>query len=554
MSSTTVSGVQILGKVQGAQSEILTEPALRFIAALHRTFESTRQELLSARQATQRLLDAGQTDKVWTFPPETAAIREDPTWICAPPAPGLEDRRVEITGPTDRKMVINALNSGAKTFMADFEDSSSPTFQNMLNGQVNLRDAIRRQIDSNIGGKEYKLKPVGQTAVLIVRPRGWHLDEPRVLVDGRPVSGGIFDFGLFIFHNGHELVKRGHGPYFYLPKMEHYKEARLWNDIINFSQDYIRMPRGTVRGTVLIETLPAAFQMDEILFELRQHSSGLNCGRWDYIFSFIKKRRAQAETTILPDRSSVTMETPFMDAYVRLLIRTCHRRKVAAMGGMSAQIPIKGDEKANEAAMAKVRADKLREVKAGHDGTWIAHPLICKIAMDIFNEHMHGPNQYHIHASPSTIAPEAPVLPSDLLNHQVVGGTITAAGVKANVEAALAYCAAWVSGNGCVPINYLMEDAATAEIARLQLWQWVKGGAKLDTTDVITGSYIDKVISDVAPSVTKIVNGINQQHVDIAAAYLSTQVKREWASDFLTSDLMPYLEAQDGGKWVRAAL
>ncbi|KAJ1305363.1 hypothetical protein OPQ81_000378 [Rhizoctonia solani] len=554
MSSSTVSGVQILGKVQGAQSEILTEPALKFIAALHRTFETTRQELLSARQATQRLLDAGQTDKVWTFPPETASIREDSTWICAPPAPGLEDRRVEITGPTDRKMVINALNSGAKTFMADFEDSSSPTFQNMLNGQVNLRDAVRRQIDSVIGGKDYKLKPVGQTAVLIVRPRGWHLDEPRVLVDGRPVSGGIFDFGLFIFHNGHELVKRGHGPYFYLPKMEHYKEARLWNDIINFSQDYIRMPRGTVRATVLIETLPAAFQMDEILFELRQHSSGLNCGRWDYIFSFIKKRRGQAESIVLPDRGSVTMETPFMDAYVRLLIRTCHRRKVAAMGGMSAQIPIKGDEKANEAAMAKVRADKLREVKAGHDGTWIAHPLICKIAMDVFNEHMHGPNQYHVHASPSTIAPEPPVLPSDLLNHQVVGGKITAAGVKANVEAALAYCAAWVSGNGCVPINHLMEDAATAEIARLQLWQWVKAEAKLDTTDVITASYIDKVISNVVPSVTKIVSGINQQHVDIAAAYLSAQVKREWASDFLTSDLMPYLEAQDGGKWVRAAL
>ncbi|CAE6411056.1 unnamed protein product [Rhizoctonia solani] len=542
MSSTSVSGVQILGKVQGVPPCALYSwsPLIPITSSGHTLGVARARLQVASSSPTYFVLSLVYLSSI----SETAAIREDPTWICAPPAPGLEDRRVEITGPTDRKMVINALNSGAKTFMADFEGENMPklnlsrrgTFQNMLNGQVNLRDAIRRQIDSNIGGKEYKLKPVGQTAVLIVRPRGWHLDEPRVLVDGRPVSGGIFDFGLFIFHNGHELVKRGHGPYFYLPKMEHYKEARLWNDIINFSQDYIRMPRGTVRATVLIETLPAAFQMDEILFELRQHSSGLNCGRWDYIFSFIKKRRGQAESTILPDRSSVTMETPFMDAYVRLLIRTCHKRKVAAMGGMSAQIPIKGDEKANEAAMAKVRADKLREVSAGHDGTWIAHPLICKIAMDIFDQHMPGPNQYHVHAAPSTIAPEAPVLPSDLLNHQVVGGKITAAGVKANVEAALAYCAAWVSGNGYVETVTQFP------------------GAKLDTTDVITGSYIDKVISEVVPSVTKIVNGINQQHVDIAAAYLSAQVKREWASDFLTSDLMPYLEVQDGGKWVRAAL
>ncbi|THG93203.1 hypothetical protein EW026_g7968, partial [Hermanssonia centrifuga] len=373
-----VAGVQILSKeAEQAQTQILTEDALKFLAALHRTFESTRQSLLVARTVAQQKIDAGNA---LDFPSETAHVRADPSWHCAPPAPGLEDRRVEITGPTDRKMVINALNS----------DANSPTFANMLNGQVNLGDAIRRKIDFETNGKSYKL--VEKPAILIIRPRGWHLDEPRVTVDNAPMSASIFDFALYFFHNAKELVARGAGPYFYLPKMEHYLEARLWNDIFNFSQSYIGMPHGVIRGTVLIETLPAAFQMEEILFELRQHSSGLNCGRWDYIFSFIKKRRAD-RTAVLPDRKDVTMEVPFMDAYVRLLIQTCHKRKVAAMGGMSAQIPIKEDPKANEIAMAKVRADKLREVKNGHDGTWIAHPLINKIAMDVFNEHMLGPNQ-----------------------------------------------------------------------------------------------------------------------------------------------------------------
>ncbi|KAF8512419.1 malate synthase [Gautieria morchelliformis] len=535
-------GVKVLGKVNGtAQDLVLSEPALEFLAALHRTFDATRQSLLLARNTTQLRLDAGaQLD----FPPETAHIRAEPSWHCAPPAPGLEDRRVEITGPTDRKMVVNALNSGAKTFMADFEDSNSPTFLNMVNGQLNLYDAIRRQVDFEQGGKSYKLVP--KPAVLIVRPRGWHLDEPRLTVDNHPMSGSLFDFALYFFHNAHELVKRGTGPYFYLPKLEHYLEARLWNDVFLFSQSYIHMAHNTIRATVLIETLPAAFHMEEILFELRNHSAGLNCGRWDYIFSFIKKRRADA-TAVMPDRKDVTMEVGFMDAYVRLLIQTCHKRKVAAMGGMSAQIPIKGDDKANEVAMGKVRADKLREVTAGHDGTWIAHPLINKIATDIFNEHMLGPNQYHVRRD------EVKVTAADLLDTKVKG-QITEDGVKSNLSAALAYCAAWIAGNGCIPLNYLMEDAATAEIARLQLWQWVHYNCSLDSGHPITASYIDSLVKQLSPHVKTIVPGLQSDHVHIAGEYLKAQIRKDWASDFLTTDLMPYLERLDGTKWIKSAL
>ncbi|PAV18590.1 malate synthase [Pyrrhoderma noxium] len=529
-----VAGVQIHAKAPAkAIEEILTEGALTFLAALHRSFESTRQDLLIARESTQHRLDSGFP---LDFPPETANIRADPTWICAPPAPGLEDRRVEITGPPDRKMVINALNSGAKTFMADFEDSCSPTFANLINGQVNLRDAIRRQIDFETNGKQYKLSE--KPAVLIIRPRGWHLNESRVTVDNRPISASIFDFALYFYHNAKELVARGHGPYFYLPKMEHYLEARLWNDIFMFSQSYIGMSHNTIRATVLIETLPAAFQMEEILFELRTHSSGLNCGRWDYIFSFIKKRRAD-RGAVLPDRKDVTMEVGFMDSYVRLLIKTCHKRKVAAMGGMSAQIPIKGDVQANDIAMNKVKADKLREVTYGHDGTWIAHPLINSIALSVFNEHMPGPNQYHVRRE------EFNVNASDLLNSKVKG-TITIEGVKSNVGAALAYCSGWISGNGCIPLNHLMEDAATAEIARAQLWQWVKHGSRLENGAPVTPELVDKVVAEVAPSITKLIPGVTDEHVKITSDYLKGQVRKAWLSDFLTSDLMYYLEAADG--------
>ncbi|KAI0645758.1 malate synthase [Trametes meyenii] len=538
-----VAGVQIHSQqAKEAQQQLLTEDALKFLAALHRTFESTRQTLLVARETIQQRLDAGQQ---LDFLPETAHIRADPSWICAPPGPGLEDRRVEITGPTDRKMVINALNSGTKTFMADFEDANSPTFANMLNGQVNLFDAIRRQIDFESNGKAYKLKE--NPAVLIVRPRGWHLDEPRVTVDNAPVSASIFDFALYFFHNAKELIKRGSGPYYYLPKMEHYLEARLWNDIFNFSQSYIGIPHGTIRGTVLIETLPAAFQMEEILFELRTHSSGLNCGRWDYIFSFIKRRRAD-RSAVLPDRKDVTMEVGFMDSYVRLLIQTCHRRRVAAMGGMSAQIPIKNDPQANEVAMNKVRADKLREVTNGHDGTWIAHPLINGIAMEIFNKHMLGPNQYHIRRE------DVKVAAADLLNTKVPG-TVTVEGVRSNVATSLAYSGAWLGGNGCIPLNYLMEDAATAEITRIQLWQWVKYGIRVaDSGEVITADWIDRLVDEIAPTLKSAT--ITEENLDIVARYLKAQVRKEWPSEFLTSDLMGYLAVRDGvpAQWQRSVL
>lgn len=539
-----VAGVQVHTKVaQDAQFEILTDGALVFLAALHRTFESTRQSLLAARDDAQRKFDSGVP---LDFSPETAHIRAEPSWHCAPPGPGLEDRRVEITGPPDRKMVINALNSGAKTFMADFEDSSAPTFANMIIGQVNLRDAIRRQIDFTSGSKQYKLSE--NPAVLLVRPRGWHLDETRVTVDNTPISGSLFDFGLYFYTNAHELIKRGSGPYFYLPKMEHYLEARLWNDVFLFSQSYIGIPHNTIRATVLIETLPAAFHMEEILFELRNHSAGLNCGRWDYIFSAIKKRRAD-KSAVLPDRKDVTMTVPFMDAYVRLLIQTCHRRKVAAMGGMSAQIPIKDDPKANEVAMEKVRADKLREVTAGHDGTWIAHPLINQIAREVFDENMLGPNQYHVRRE------DVKVAAADLLSSNVPG-KITEDGIRSNVSVALAYCGAWIGGNGCIPVSYLMEDAATAEIARVQLWQWVKYSSRLDTGEQITAPYVDRIIAEQAPGVQKIAPSVKNDHLRIATKYLMDQVRQQWPSEFLTNDLMPYLSIADGveDKWHRSVL
>ncbi|KAF9011307.1 malate synthase [Cyathus striatus] len=532
-----VDGVKIHTKVAPkAQAELFTEGALKFLAALHRTFEATRQSLLIAREDAQRRYDSGvQLD----FTPETANIRAEPSWHCAPPAPGLEDRRVEITGPTDRKMVINALNSGAKTFMADFEDSSSPTFSNMINGQVNLRDAVRRQIDFEVNGKKYKLSE--NPATLIVRARGWHLDEPRLTIDNVPISGSIFDFALYFYHNAAELVKRGSGPYFYLPKMESYLEARLWNDIFVFSQR-------NDSGTVLIETLPAAFQMEEILFELRNHSSGLNCGRWDYIFSFIKKRRAD-RGAVLPDRKDVTMTVGFMDAYVRLLIHTCHKRKVAAMGGMSAAIPIKDDPKANQIAMDKVRADKLREVTAGHDGTWIAHPLINPIAREIFDKHMLGPNQYY------NLRQDVKVAASDLLN-PTVPGKITHAGILENIDCCLAYVSAWVGGNGCIPLNYLMEDAATAEITRVQLWQWVHYNLRAEDGQPITADFVDKLILERKDGVKKLVAGVKEENVAIAVDYLRGQIRKDWPSEFLTSDLMGYLAVADGvePEFQRAAL
>jgi malate synthase len=454
------SDVQISGRVTSEFAEILTAEALEFVAKLHRRFEPRRQELLAKRAARQKEFDRGVLPD---FLAETKKVR-DAEWTIAPQPKDMLDRRVEITGPTDRKMVINALNCGASTFMADFEDANCPTWHNMIDGQINLRDAVRRTISLEQNGKQYKLND--RTAVLIPRPRGWHLDEKHAMVDGKPISGSLFDFGLFFFHNAKDLLQRGSGPYFYLPKMESHLEARLWNEVFVFAQKELGAPQGSIKATALIETVLAAFEMDEILHELREHSAGLNIGRWDYIFSCIKKFRANKDFC-LADRSQVTMLAPFMRAYALLLVKTCHRRGAPAMGGMAAQIPIKNDPAANEAALEKVRADKLREVTDGCDGTWVAHPGLVGIAKEVFDKHMPGPNQY------ARQRPDVSVSAKDLLAFQP-SSPITESGLRNNISVGIQYLGAWLAGNGCVPVFNLMEDAATAEISRSQIWQWIR--------------------------------------------------------------------------------
>ncbi|KAI2637794.1 malate synthase, glyoxysomal [Hypomontagnella submonticulosa] len=527
---TILQGVSISGTVLPEHKKILTPEALAFLALLHRSFNPTRKALLERRVARQAELDRGALPD---FLPETKHIRENPTWKGAPPAPGLVDRRVEITGPTDRKMVVNALNSDVWTYMADLEDSSAPTWDNMINGQVNLYDAVRRQVDFKQGAKEYKLRTDRILPTLIVRPRGWHLDEKHVTVDGEPISGSLFDFGLYFFHNAHETVKKGFGPYFYLPKMESHLEARLWNDVFNLAQDYIGMARGTIRGTVLIETILAAFEMDEIIYELRDHSSGLNCGRWDYIFSTIKKFR-QNSNFVLPDRASVTMTVPFMDAYVKLLIQTCHKRGVHAMGGMAAQIPIKDDKEANDRAMEGVRADKLREVRAGHDGTWVAHPALAAIASEIFNKHMPTPNQLFRRREDVHIGP------NDLLNMNVPG-KITEGGIRKNLNIGLGYMEAWIRGIGCVPINYLMEDAATAEVSRSQLWQWVRHGVTTAEGKKVDKAYALKLLKEQTEQLAASAPKGNK--FALASQYFASQITGEDYADFLTTLLYDEITA-----------
>ncbi|KAI5925797.1 malate synthase [Camillea tinctor] len=519
---TILQGVAVSGAVLPEHKKILTPEALAFLALLHRSFNDTRKRLLERRVIRQAELDRGGLPD---FLPETKHIREDPTWKGAAPAPGLIDRRVEITGPTDRKMVCNALNSDVWTYMADLEDSSSPTWDNMINGQVNLYDAVRRNLDFKIGPKEYKLRQDRTLPTLIVRPRGWHLDERHVTVDGEPISGSLFDFGLYFFHNAFESVKQGFGPYFYLPKLESHLEARLWNDVFNLAQDYIGMRRGTIRGTVLIETILAAFEMDEIIYELRDHSSGLNCGRWDYIFSTIKKFR-QNSNFVLPDRSCVTMTVPFMDAYVKLLIQTCHKRGVHAMGGMAAQIPIKDDKEANDKAMEGVRADKLREVRAGHDGTWVAHPALAAIASEIFNQHMPTPNQLFVRREDVKIGQ------NDLLNMNVPG-QITEDGIRKNLNIGLGYMEAWIRGTGCVPINYLMEDAATAEVSRSQLWQWVRHGVSTADGKRVDKAYALKLLKEQTDKFAGAAPKGNR--FQLASQYFAGQITGEDYADFLTT-------------------
>jgi len=461
------------------QTSILTGGAVGFVTQLANIFEGRRQDLLEARRQRQYEIDNGRMPD---FLPETAHIRIA-EWKVAPLPPALLDRRVEITGPVERKMMINALNSGANVFMADLEDSNSPTWQNVIEGQINLRDAVRGTIAyTSPEGKRYQLGE--HPAVLMVRPRGWHLDEKHLLVDGKPVSAALCDFGLFWYHNARTLKENCSRPYFYLPKLESHLEARLWNDVFIFAQEQLGIPRGTIRATVLIETILAAFEMDEILWELREHAAGLNCGRWDYIFSFIKKFRNHPDF-VLPDRAQVTMDQHFLRSYVELLIRTCHRRGAHAMGGMAAQIPIKNDAAANETALKRVRQDKLREVWAGHDGTWVAHPGLVPLAKEVFDTYMPSPNQI-------SKQPEVHVTAADLLS--VPHGEITEEGLTRNVDVALRYLAAWLRGNGCVPIYNLMEDAATAEICRAQVWQWVKHGARIEDGRIVTVPLVQEIM------------------------------------------------------------
>ena len=455
---------------------------------------------------------------------ETAEIRKA-AWKVAPIPADLMDRRVEITGPVDRKMVINALNSGANVFMADFEDSNSPTWSNNTLGQVNVRDANLRTISyTSPEGKAYKLND--KPAVLLVRPRGWHLEEAHMIIDGEPASGSFFDFALYAFHNSKSLMARGSAPYFYLPKMQSHLEARLWNDVFNYAQDYIGIPRGTYRATVLIETILAAFEMDEILYELRDHSAGLNCGRWDYIFSFIKVFRARKDF-IMPNRGLVTMDKHFLKSYVELLIQTCHKRGIHAMGGMAAQIPIKNDPAANEAALEKVRLDKLREVKAGHDGTWVAHPGLVGLAKAVFDEHMPTPNQIHVTRD------DVHVTAADLL--KVPEGEITEQGLRANIDIGIQYLEAWMRGSGCVPIYNLMEDAATAEISRTQVWQWMHHGSKLSDGRAVTAELVSQ-------ETAKLLEGKAQQGKFAEAGKLfEAMMTRSTLSDFLTLEAYRYL-------------
>ncbi|UQA55645.1 malate synthase A [Polyangium aurulentum] len=479
-SSSTVKVVRT-GPETPSQREVLTPEALRFVADLTNAFGQRIEDLLERRRERQARFDAGERPD---FISETSRIRAA-DWRVAPIPDDIADRRVEITGPVDRKMIINALNSGANVFMADFEDATSPTFHNLVEGQKNLIDAVRGTIrhEDERTGKTYALGE--RTATLFVRPRGLHLPERHLLVGPRTAPGALFDFGLFFFHNARALVERGKRPYFYLPKLESHLEARLWNDVFLRAQAELDLPPGTIRATVLIETLPAAFEMDEILYELREHSAGLNCGRWDYIFSFIKKLRNDP-SAVLPDRSTVTMERHFLRSYTELVIKTCHRRGAHAMGGMAAQIPVKGDEARNQAAFEKVRADKLREVRAGHDGTWVAHPALVPVAREIFDAHMPGPNQLHVAREDVNVQAE------DLL--RVPEGPRTEAGLDHNIKVGIQYLEAWLRGAGAVPLYDLMEDAATAEISRAQVWQWRKHGVPLEDGEPLDDERLARAI------------------------------------------------------------
>ena len=516
-------GMQITGEIKPGFEQILTPEALALVAKLSRAFEPRRQELLASRVARAKRLDAGELPD---FLPETLHIRQG-DWKIAPIPKALECRRVEITGPVERKMVINAFNSGADSYMTDFEDSNTPNWDNQITGQINMRDAVRRTISLEQNGKSYKLND--KIATLVVRPRGWHLDEKHVLVDGKRVSGGIFDFALFLFHNAKEQLARGAGPYFYLPKMESHLEARLWNDIFVMAQNEIGLPQGTIKATVLIETIVAAFEMDEILYELREHSSGLNAGRWDYIFSCIKKFKND-KNFCLADRAKVTMTAPFMRSYALLLLKTCHKRNAPAIGGMAALIPIKNDPEKNDIAMGGVRNDKARDATDGYDGGWVAHPGLVELAMTEFKKVLgEAPNQI------SKQRPDIEVTAKDLLNFQPET-PIKEAGLRYNINVGIHYLGAWLAGNGCVPIHNLMEDAATAEISRSQVWQWIRSAkGNLEDGRKVTADMVRAMIPEELVKVKEIAG--NGPTYDRAAVIFEEMSTSENFAEFLTLPL-----------------
>ncbi|MBK1786805.1 malate synthase A [Prauserella cavernicola] len=491
-----MSDVRVLGNAVERGDEVLTEEALRFLGGLHDAFAATRDTLLEAR--TQRRDEAKRTGRL-DFLPETKQVRESEWQVAEAPA-ALRDRRVEITGPTDRKMTINALNSGAKVWLADFEDANTPHWANVVSGHVNLSDAIRETIELDANGKHYALRDDVEHATIVVRPRGWHLDERNIEVDGRAAVGALVDFGLYFFHNAKELLNRGRGPYFYLPKMESHLEARLWNDVFTHAEKTLGVEHGTIRATVLIETIPAAFEMEEILYELREHASGLNAGRWDYLFSIIKYFRDAGERFVLPDRNSVTMTAPFMRAYTELLVRTCHKRGAFAIGGMAAFIPSK-DPEVSEKAMAKVHDDKAREARDGFDGSWVAHPGMVGLCEEEFDKVLGDrPNQL------DRLREDVSVTAEELLDIAATEGSATMAGLRGAVDVGVRYLASWLSGNGAAAIHNLMEDAATAEISRSQVWQWIKNGVTLDSGETVTEELVRSVLADVRSELSDVVD------------------------------------------------
>jgi malate synthase len=524
----TSDGVEITGPQGDRFDEVLTPEALGLVAALHRELGGRRAELLAARATRQVELSAGG---MLDFLPTTRPVREDPDWRVAAPASGLVDRRVEITGPTDLKMTINALNSGARVWLADFEDANTPLWDNMVTGQLNLISALDRTLDfTSEEGKSYQLKPDSELATIVVRPRGWHLDEKHVLVDGRRASGSLFDFALYFFHCARRQLDKGGGPYFYLPKIESHLEARLWNDAFNVAQDHLGIPRGTIRATVLIETIPAAFEMEEILYELRDHSAGLNAGRWDYLFSIIKKFRNRGQEFVLPERNSVTMTAPFMRAYTELLVKTCHRRGAHAMGGMAAFIPSRRDPEVNAVAMAKVREDKTREAGDGFDGSWVAHPDLVALCQEVFDATLgEAPNQL------GRQRPEVSVSASDLLAVSKTPGSITEAGLRSNISVGLQYLASWLGGNGAVAIFNLMEDAATAEISRSQVWQWIHNSVQLADGSLVTRELAEQIIGEELASIRAAAgDGFDRARYDQAVSLFSQVALADDYAEFLT--------------------